>query len=350
MNIVKIYKTAACLTMAAAISCISAGCYLLPDEEEVLPAPTVMASEVEYTTVTAERKDLEKRIVATGTIAAANQYNLVYEKQGGTISAFYVHAGDTVESGDPICALNTQELDYQIELQELYLRRAELDVEVIAEGGGTQAEVDRAYVEVELINHELEQLYEQKEAATLTSPVDGTVYSLADVRVGDNVSTGQTIATIIDTSELYIAIQPSSYSPFEIGTEVQIRIDESYYTGEVFMNPDELIEYQAQQEESHDEVDDTGITFEPDTVYVRFIGEIPTDCVGQLADCILVQERVEDAIVISNNLIKTVNGEQVVYILQDGERVAVNVETGLETGSQTEIISGINEGDQLILR
>lgn len=37
------------------------GCYLLPDEEEVLDAPTVKASDVTYSTVTAKKKTLKRR-------------------------------------------------------------------------------------------------------------------------------------------------------------------------------------------------------------------------------------------------------------------------------------------------
>ena len=61
-------------------------------------------------------------------------------------------------------------------------------------------------------------------------------------------------------------------------------------------------------------------------------------------------DKVDDAIVISNNLIKKVDGEQVVYVLKDGEKVAVNVEVGLQTGSQAEITSGLNENDEVIIR
>ena len=53
---------------------------------------------------------------------------------------------------------------------------------------------------------------------------------------------------------------------------------------------------------------------------------------------------------ISNNLIKKVDGEKVVYVLKDGEKTAVPVEVGLSTGSQSEIISGIEEGDELVLK
>lgn len=213
----------------SAIMCLSAGgCYLLPDEEEVLDAPTVKASDVTYSTVTAKKKDLEKKIVATGTVTAENQYTLSYEKQSGTVSKFYVKAGDKVKKGDVICDLDTYDLDYQIEEKQLYLEKAKLNVDIIYEGGGSQAEIDSAYVDVQLLEKELEKLQAQKEDSSLKSPIDGVVSSLSDVRAGDNVNPGQTIATVIDTSALYIAIQPDDLTQYDIDTEVQIRIGPDY--------------------------------------------------------------------------------------------------------------------------
>lgn len=335
----------------SAIMCLSAGgCYLLPDEEEVLDAPTVKASDVTYSTVTAKKKDLEKKIVATGTVTAENQYTLSYEKQSGTVSKFYVKAGDKVKKGDVICDLDTYDLDYQIEEKQLYLEKAKLNVDIIYEGGGSQAEIDSAYVDVQLLEKELEKLQAQKEDSSLKSPIDGVVSSLSDVRAGDNVNPGQTIATVIDTSALYIAIQPDDLTQYDIDTEVQIRIGEDYYDGVVFMTPKKLADYQAEQNEDHNNVDDTGIDYQADTIYVRFKDTAPAEAVGQLADTILVLDSVKDAIVISNNLIKKVDGTKVVYVLKNGEKTAVEVETGLSTGSQTEIKSGLKEGDEIVIR
>ena len=335
----------------SAIMCLSAGgCYLLPDEEEVLDAPTVKASDVTYSTVTAKKKDLEKKIVATGTVTAENQYTLSYEKQSGTVSKFYVKAGDKVKKGDVICDLDTYDLDYQIEEKQLYLEKAKLNVDIIYEGGGSQAEIDSAYVDVQLLEKELEKLQAQKEDSSLKSPIDGVVSSLSDVRAGDNVNPGQTIATVIDTSALYIAIQPDDLTQYDIDTEVRIRIGEDYYDGVVFMTPKKLADHQAEQNEDHNNVDDTGIDYQADTIYVRFKDTAPAEAVGQLADTILVLDSVKDAIVISNNLIKKVDGTKVVYVLKNGEKTAVEVETGLSTGSQTEIRSGLKEGDEIVIR
>lgn len=343
------YKAAAFI-IAAVTAFSASGCYLLPDEEEVLAPPVVKASEVKYSTVTAQKKDLEKKLVNSGVITAEKQYMLTYEKQGGTISKFYVHAGDKVKKGDPICELDTTEVDYQITEKELYKKRAELNTTIVWQNGGTQAAVDKAYVEVELIQNELDKLYEKKKLAVLTSPVDGVVSQISDVRVGDSVGTGQNICTVIDTTNFYIAIKPTDPAPFDMDTEVTVKVGDNEYTGVVFMNPQSLLEYKEQNADDHDKADSTGITFEANTVYIRFKDEMPTDAAGQLADCILVQDSVKDAIVISNNLIKTVDKQKVVYVLKDGEKVAVPVEIGLKTGSQAEIISGLNEGDELILR
>lgn len=350
MKKISIYKKITAAAVAVTIALCSSGCYLLPDEEEVLAPPTVKASEVKYSTITVKRKDLEKKIVNTGSITAEKQYSLAYKKQGGTVSKFYVRAGDSVKEGDAICEVDTQDVDYQIAEKELYLKKAKLNVNVITENGGSQSEIDRAYVDVELLNNELAKLYVKKDAATLKAPVSGTVSSLANVRVGDNVGTGQTVATVIDTSSLYIAIKPTDSRPFKMNKKVSIRIGKEFYDGKVFMNPDELSKYSEKIKDSHDKLDETGINYEAETVYIRFVKKIPTESVGQLADCILLLDKVENAIVISNNLIKKVDGEKVVYVLKNGEKVAVPVEIGLETGSQSEIVSGLKEGDEIILR
>lgn len=333
--------------LAAAMS--ASGCYLLPDEEEVLAPPVVKASEVKYSTVTVSRKDLVKKLTCSGTVTAEKQYMLTYEKQGGTISKFYVRAGDEVKEGDPICELETTDVDYQITEKELYKRRAELGVAIVRQNGGSQAEIDRAGVEVELIDNELEKLYERKEQAVLTSPIDGIVSAISDVRVGDSVGTGQNIATVIDTSGLYIAAKPSDMRPYTMGTELILKVGDEEYEGEVFMTPSDLAEYNASLDE-HAKEDNTGISFDSETIYIRFKGDAPTETVGRIADCILVQESVENAIVISNNLIKTVDGQKVVYVLKDGEKTAVPVEIGLKTGSQSEITSGLQEGDEIVIR
>lgn len=336
------------LVLCASLS----GCYFLPDEEEVLAAPSVKSSEVKYTTVTAQRKTLEKKVICSGTVSSENQYSQSYADNSGVIKKFYVNTGDVVKKGDKICSLDTTDIDYEIAEQELYLKRAKLDTQVIVQNKGTQAEIDRSGVEEELIQKKLDKLYALKDGATLKAEADGTITYLTSLRAGDSIDTGTTVCTILDTDALYIEIKPKNNDTkyFKMDQKVSIRVGEEEYTGKVFMIPSELTEYREAQKKSKEKIEDT-INYQSDAVYVRFADKKSSaSAVGQLADVTLLLDKAEDAIIISNNLIKKVDGEQVVYILKDGEKVAVTVEVGLQTGSQAEIVSGLNEGDEVIIR
>ncbi|MBR1662786.1 MAG: efflux RND transporter periplasmic adaptor subunit [Ruminococcus sp.] len=340
------------LAVCSALMMSASGCVFLPDEEEVLSAPSVKTSDVKYTTVTAEKKTLEKKIVSSGVVTSENQYVQSYADNSGVIKKFYVNTGDVVKKGDKICSLDTTEIDYQIAEQELYLKKAQLDTQVIKNNKGSQAEIDRAGVEEELIEKKLDKLYDLKDGATLRAEADGTITYLTSKRAGDSAQPGETIVTILDTDALYIEIKPKNNDAkeYKMDQKVTIRVGDEQYKGTVFMTPKALTKYREEQKKSKEEITDK-IDYQADAVYVRFSGKkSPASAVGQLGDVTLLLDKVEDAIIISNNLIKTVDGEQVVYVLKNGEKTAVAVEVGLQTGSQAEIKSGLSEGDELIIR
>ncbi len=356
----KLSAKIAALTISAALCCSLGGCVFLPDEETILAAPSVEQTDVNYSTITAKKRDLIDQDINTGVVASQMQYNLSFKEQSGTISKIYVHAGDTVKKGDIICELDTSDLAYSIKETELRLRSAQLDKQILQEGGASQAEVDRAQVEVDLIQMQLDELYEQRDSAKLYSAIDGTVSALGmGVSAGNYVNQGDTVATVIDTTSLYVAIKPEtdSYKLYKMGTKMNIRIDGELYDAEVFMTPDEMVAEDFEEEEVIYEVYDPDqedvpdeMQFDRESVYVKFTGAPPENCVGSLADCILVIDERKDVVAISNNLIKNIDDKSIVYLLKDGKKVAQEVEVGLQTGSLSEIISGVEEGDTVIVR
>lgn len=334
------------LAAAAALCLTASGCYFLPDEEEVIAPPTVKTAETKYTTITAKKKDLVKQIVASGTIVSDKQSELAYEEQSGVVKKIYVRSGDVVKEGDLICELDTYDLDYQITEKELYIKRAKLQKQILQQQGALQTEIDKQQVEVDILQNELDSLNEQKEASYLYSTASGTVVSLGEVKAGDYANAGTVIATVIDPKSVYMEIKPNDLSAYKMDMDISIRIDGELYDGTVFMIPSEIPEV----DEDAEEEEENTIRYGKKSVYVRFKGTPPENCVNVLADTILVLDKRENVVVIANNLIKTINGEKVVYLLQDGKKVAVPVETGLETGSQSEIVSGVSEGDEIVIR
>ena len=347
-------KKFAAAAAAAAIALSSSGCVFLPDEEEVLPPPVVNASEVTYTTLTVTRKDLTKQLSLSGTIDSLSKWDLSFSGNGGNLKKLYVHAGDVVEEGDLIAELETYDLDYEIEKQELYVRRAELTLEISIEQEASQAEIDKNELEIQLLQNELDKLYEQKDSSKLYASNSGTVSYAYNGRVGDWINPGVTIATVVDTSDLFIKLYPDDDTQYKIGRDITVKYNDVIYDGIISNNPTGEIMDGFTVPDDWDVFDPENIEEGEapiDYVEVKFVGEAPpSESLGNLGDTVLVLGRRENVIVISNNVIKTVNDRKVVYLFKNNRKVEQEIEIGLQTGSESEIISGLEGGDLVIIR
>lgn len=347
----KLSRTLA-LMMALLIMLMASGCYFLPEEEEVLEAPVVKASEVSYTTTTATLKDITKQVLTSGTIASGTEYKARFTSTGGNIKGVYVSAGDTIEEGDLIAEFETTSLDEDIKIKELELRREELEYDIAVEKGESETVKAKELLDIQLMQNELDKLYAQKEATKLYAKVSGTVSYVATLSPGDWVNAGDVIATIIDLSDLYVKINPSSETAeFMLGREITIRYNGEYYSGTIVENKTGYMWDEETQSAQLDEDGEKLIGTQSENVIVKFDDLIPeSSAVGNIADTLLVLDKRENVIVISANLIKSSGGIKYVYVFKDNQKVQANITTGLESGSLCEVTSGLEEGDEIIIR
>ena len=56
-----------------------------------------------------------------------------------------------------------------------------------------------------------------------------------------------------------------------------------------------------------------------------------------------------DVLVVPNSAVQTSNGTSTVRVLKNGQATPVDVEIGSTSDTQTEIVSGLSEGDQVII-
>ena len=328
------------------------GCYFLPEEEELLEAPVVKANEVSYTTTTASRRDLVDQVITPGNIASGTEYKARFQDVGGNIKAVYVTAGDSVEEGQLLAEFETYELDKQIERMELELYREQLEYDIAVEKRESETVKAKELLDVQLMQNDLDKLYAEKEAAKLYSGVSGTVSYVLTCSPGDWVNPGVTVVTVIDVTDLYIKINPSKeIGEFLIGRPITIRYEGEYFDGTIVRNTSGKQWDEATQGVLMDENEVELLAEESEDIIVKFNDLIPeSSAVGNIADTLLVLDSRENVIVISANLVKTVNGAKVVYVFKDNQRVQVSVSLGLQSGSLVEITSGLEEGDEVIIR
>lgn len=328
------------LSLLAALLCtFLSGCYLFPKEEEVLAPPLIEPPEITYDVMEVKRGTIEKKITGSGIFVSVEQGNMFFKARGGRIKAIHVKIGDKVKKGDLLAELDTAGLEYEIEQQKIQLRKAQLRYNQIKETGketgGDKYSLQIAACDVELARLQLKNLERQLEEAKLRATMDGTVVYV-DNRLGqgDYIDAYSTLVKIADPTKLQLQYSGTNVSDFQVGMKVEVKIRDKVYEGEVVMTPSTV---PIDADESLKNV-------------VRIeVGNLPQDvAMGDTAQLTLTLDKRENVIVLPRNLVRNYMGRKYVLVLENGLKKERDVEVGLETPTEVEIVKGLEEGEQVI--
>jgi HlyD family secretion protein len=354
-----------------------------------------------------EKGDLAKSVVATGKVEPITKVE-IKSKASGIVKKLYVDAGDRVKKGQLLAELDKEEIAAQVaqakaqlEASEASARGTEADYErakVDAEGPDVpmlkrayvraqgmakdgvvsasalddaqknyelalnkqnvakaqltvlKAKIGQATAQVARDRANLMQLEEQLSYTTITSPIDGIILS-RDVEVGDAVSSILVLgssATLImtegDTSEVY----------------VKGKVDESDI-GKVYMAQPARIKVESFKDKTFNgkvtKISPMGVekdnvtTFEVRVSINNPGGELKA---AMTANAEIILEEHKNVLQIPEGSILYDKDKKASVEVPDekgkeGKRkLAVNI--GISNGAKTELLSGLKEGDQVVLQ
>ncbi len=163
-----------------------------------------------------------------------------------------------------------------------------------------------------------------------------TDFSLPD---SNEMCTNKHYITIQSTDSLKMSLEidESELDTIHVGQEARIEVDtlqDKTITGYV-TNINNTATYSS-----------SGSTFGVDVEF-KNDGDI---LLGMSADCSIILEKAEDVIAVAKEAITDQNGQKSVEVkLSDGTTKTVNVETGISNDAYTEIKSGLDEGEIVII-
>ena len=324
-NLPKLLCTAI-LTGAVAITV--SGCYFFPDEEPMLEPPTLDVSEVVYSTYTAVRKDIVSQTIQSGYIVSNVEEECFFTKYTGQLKNIYVNPGDFVQEGDLIAEMNNGAIEHQLNIQHLRVELAQLNYN----NSGSAA--DRLQLEIE--QNTLAAYQDEYDGGHVYAPISGQVSFVKTLNPGDEVNPYDVIVRIVDPEQLCISATTTSITDYYVGDEVEVEINGDYYAGVVVRTPREEIE-------DGDEV--------VDKVFVEFTDDAPGfGYLGAIGNIIKTAAESPNAIVIPKHIVKTDGDRTYVQVLRDDVKVEVDIETGIETAVEIEVLSGLSEGDKVIVK
>lgn len=328
---------------AAAQVFLLGGCALFPEEEEPISVPLLEVKQVEYLTRTPERMTIENRVEGRAEIVPMHSKQVSFENSSGAIAKLYANYGDYVEEGDLLCALESPNIGEELTEAEMRAEISEMEYAQSAKryknGEISEIEWKRAELSIYIVRRDLAKLREQYENTQLYAPMSGQITYRADVAEGEKVQAKDTLFTISSLDQLCVRYSGIDYAKLPLYAECDITLtrgsESETYRGTVIQTPDNL--------------PDTALSADRYSVLLELDGSLPEGTeIGTQVTLSYLIERSENALVIAKSALKTSGTRTYVYVLEDGYRRERDVQTGISSAYNIEIISGLKDDDQII--
>ncbi len=341
-------------------------------EEPVLP------SGVAVQVKTAEKRDVATENRVSGTVVSDDETS-IYVAATAKCTAVFFEAGDTVEKGDIICTLdlgstqasyNAAKISYessaasynqQKELFDRQIALAEKNVSdtkaLYAIGAASQMEIDQAELQLLQLQAQRDSSLSQLRAGmenyrssieqlglvmddvdskgNVIAPASGMLASLT-ASEGGYVSANYPVAVISNAEQMKISVYVSeSLVPkLKIGDKARVSVASAAteFTGVI-----RSVEQAANMQ----------------TKLYAVVISVPSDVTGLIsgmfADVTFYTETSEGVVAIPSEAILTANGTPYVYVVENGAAKYAAVATGLNGDGVTEVLSGLTEGQQVVV-
>lgn len=345
--------------------------------------------ETTYLTESVTRGNVEKTVVASGSVESVNEVD-VGAQASGKITKLYVKLGQEIKKGEMIAdidsttqinTLNTKKaalVSYQAQLKakktaydvalssynrlsKLYTQKAtSLDSVNTA-----KSTLDNAKAEMEAIEANIKQAeIEVNTAETnvgytkITAPMDGTVISVP-VSEGQTVNANQTtptIVTIADLSKMKIKpeISEGDITKVKAGQEVSFTIlsDSQTVYHSVIDSVDPANTTTSDSSSTSSLSSSSSSTTSAIYYYANVLIDNPdrTLRIGMTTENNIKIANAKDVLFVSNMAIQKRDGKSFVNVLNDKNQPEPReVEIGVQNDFKTEIKSGLNEGEKVIV-
>lgn len=189
-------------------------------------------SSSKYMIAMAKKSNIELTVKTTGIVFAATQCEVVAENSG-EIKNLKVNEGDAVKKGQTLFTVYSDQILQQLKSAELNLEKQKLQ----ASKAKTEDEIKLQNLLIEEAENNLINIKKQYSRMTVKSPINGLVVS-KNANNGDNVQTGKSVLTIVDTSSLKVkaSVDELDISKIKVGQSVKIKfnaIEGRTYEGKV---------------------------------------------------------------------------------------------------------------------
>ena len=301
-----------------------------------------------YQTVRVEKQEIIQTVSASGAIKAEKQVTLKFQTSG-KLAWVGVKEGDWVKKWQAIASLDKHDLERDLlkELRDYSKERNDFEEEYrvtyreqtpqtaltdtvkrILEKN--QWDLDKAVADVEIA-------HEAKKLAVLVAPIEGIMIAIGTPVAGINITPAQATFTIASPEVMkFVAnVDEADVGQVELDQTVEILLDA--YSDQTFNGKVTEIAFSAVTTSGGGTAFPVTISL-PENTNQRFK-------VGMNGDAEIIINQKTAALTLPFSAIREKNGQKFVLTIDEKE---VEITTGLESATLIEIVSGLEEGQQVI--
>nr|WP_315022770.1 efflux RND transporter periplasmic adaptor subunit [uncultured Aminipila sp.] len=331
-------KTNKVITIIAAIFII--GLVIFRIVTSMAAPETEQESAVNVKTALAEKMSINTTSPITGRVEPIEEVSIV-PLASGEITAVYVEIGDKVSKGMTLFQIDGTQLSttYNQAKEGLNVAKSSYDriSTLYKEGAVSYQDYEQAQAAYLNAQQTFTAAGDAYSNCTVTSPINGYVTS-KNIAVGSIASPAAPAMTVADVSKLQINTNVSEYivNDLKVGDTVDVYIStlgKDAYKG--------VIEAISPAPAAGDLTYPIKISISDDAGQIK---------AGMFAEIRIISSEKEDTLCVPSDSVIMKNGTSVVVTLEKGSVPKYNeVTTGIDNGKYVEILSGIKEGETIVI-
>ena len=329
------YKTSIILILFLSMVVAVVAAYYKTSSKPIVVEPVVAVG----------RGDIQTTVSATGTISAVNSV-AISSRVTGLITDVRVKENDHVKAGQILVVLDdttlrAQVAQYQAQLSN-YAANYERSKTLTAVGGQSVQQLDADRTNYLVAQSTYNNFAAQLDYYVIKAPIDGIVIGKptpAGQTVAQGISSPQVIMTIADMSQMQIKVlvDETDVGKVKLGQKVSFTVDA--YTDITFSGRVTSI--------SKDAINSSNIIYYP--VYVDVDTSQGLLYPTMTARVTINAGESKNALLIPLAAIKEEKGQKYVQLMVNGKPQNTPVQTGLSDDSNIEVLSGLSEGDYVVV-
>lgn len=297
------------------------------------------------TTLTVERGDIKSSVSATGSIAAVNSV-AVSAKITGLITEVKVNENEMVKSGQVLIVLDDTAIRAQVNQAQAQLLNAQANYErskkLAAIGGESMQQLDADRTANDVAQATYDNIIAQLDDTIIRAPIDGMVIGKpipAGQTVSPGISTPMVLLTVADLTKMQIQalVDETDIGAVKLRQKVDFTVDA--HPGKTFTGVVSLISQNA--------IIQQNVVYY--TVYIDVYSPQGMLFPTMTARLTINTGESKNTLIVPLSAVKEVKGQKLVQVMVEGKPQNVQVQLGLADDEKVEVLSGLKEGDQVVL-